>query len=1186
MECPRCGEHNLEGAKFCNDCGQPLTAICRSCAHANPPGSRFCNHCGEALAPAPQVVTTSFRSPETFTPKHLAEQILASRGALEGERKRVTVLFADLKGSMELLADRDPEDARRLLDPVLERMIEAVHRYEGTVNHVMGDGIMALFGAPLAHEDHAVRACYAALRMQDEAKRYADRVRRTDGVPLSIRIGLNSGEVVVRSIGSDLKVDYTAVGQTTHLAARMEQMAMPGSILMAPQTLRLAEGFIEVRSLGPSQVRGLSDPLEVFELVGATPVRSRLEALARGGLTRFVGRDHEIAQVCLSLDRARDAHGQVVAVVGEPGVGKSRLTWEVVHSHHTRGWLVLESRSLSYGKATPYLPLIDLLKGYCRIQNDDDPRSVREKMIGKILALDRMLEPHLPQLLGLLGVAPEGDAARVIDAREQRQRILDAVKRLLLRESQVQPVLVVFEDLHWVDAETQALIDGLVESLPAARVVLLVNYRPEYQHAWTQKTYYRQIRLDPFAPENAEELLSDLLGNAPGLTPLKSLLIERTGGNAFFLEESVHTLVETGALVGGRGTYHAEGPIDAIRVPATVHAMLASRIDRLPQGEKRLLQTAAVVGKDVPHAILEAVADLSAPRLRDGLAHLQAAEFLYETRLFPDLEYTFKHALTHEVAYGSLLQQRRRDVHRCVGEALERLTPERLAELSDVLARHFLEAGILHKGMAYSIGAARRAEVLFAHEEALRHYQHARAAAETLKLAGEIAAIDEEVGDVHTRRAVATPAAESYGRALERTEGRSDRARLKAKIGRVYGLFGDQRGMPYLQEALKELDPAAQQRELAQATAMAGRYCHYAGRHGMSLEYLERARLLAEGLDDPETLALLYGYIASAYFHLARFTDGVEWASRSVEVGERSGFPWALRIGYEYQAESLYLLGRWEESLRFSARNREISTQMGDQSGLAWAYYDTAWILHWKGSLAAALDAAQSALTSAQQAGERRVEVFIKSCLCALHAALGDDKAAGGQGRAAIVLADDLGDPIARAGGGHALAYLHIQQEDWDRASELFEEIDGLLADSDNKFTRLFCGAHTAEALWGSRRFEAALRSSDTALALARAAGSKPYEGLAQRVRGQVLASLERWDEAGAAFDAAAAILEALGARVELGRALYHRAVLHRLNGNGQAMREDAQRALTIFADAGAHRDYSRAERLVEKPLP
>src|SRR5207247_2199638 len=562
---------------------------------------------------------------------------LTSRSALEGERKQVTVLFADLKGWIDLPGERCPEYARRLLDPVLQHMMEAVHRYEGTVSQVMGDGIMALFGAPLAHEDHAVRACYAGLSMQDAVRRYAEDIRRREGITLQIRVGLNSGEVVVRSIGSDLRMDYSAVGQTTHLAARMEQHATPGSVLITPATFRLAEGYVAVKPVGPIRVKGLPDAIEVYELEGARGARRRLQATAARGLTRFVGREVELEQLGQALEQAAAGHGQVVAVVGEPGVGKSRLFHEFTHSHYARDWLILESGSVSYGKATPYLPVIDLLKAYFKIQDRDDQREIREKVTGKLLTLDKSLESTLPAFLALLDVPIDDPTWQALDPSQRRQQTLGAVKRLLLRESQVQPLILLFEDLHWIDSETQAMLESLVESLPTSRLLLLVNYRPEYQYGWANKTYYTQLRLDPLPPESAGEILNSVLGNDHGLQSLKELLIERTEGNPFFLEESVRTLVETTVLVGERGNSHLETKVERTQVPATVQAVLVARIDRLTLEEKQLLQSAAVLGKDVAFPLLQAITDLSEEEVSRALIHLQAAELLYETSLFPDL---------------------------------------------------------------------------------------------------------------------------------------------------------------------------------------------------------------------------------------------------------------------------------------------------------------------------------------------------------------------------------------------------------------------------------------------------------------------------------------------------------------------------------------------------------------------
>ena len=721
---------NRPGAKFCEECAAPMVRSCANCGFQLSPTANFCSECAHptGYASSPTSTKSRFSEPETYTPKHLAEKILVSIGTLEGERKQVTALFADLKGSMELLADRDPEDARKLIDPVIKIMMDAIHHYEGTVNLVMGDGIMALFGAPLAHEDHAVRACYAALRMQESMKHYAADLRRSEGIPIQIRVGLNSGEVVVSSIGSDLKMDYNAIGQTTHLAGRMEQMALPGSILITSGTLTLAEGFIQVSPLGPLAVKGIEEPVEVFEVTGAGTPRSRIEAAVSRGLTRFVGRETELQSVNQALDKAREGRGQVVALVGDPGVGKSRLFWEFIHSQRTHGWLVLESGTASYSKSSVYLPVIDLLKAYFQIESRDDLRKIREKVTGKILSLDRALEPGLPAFLTLLEVPVDDLQWQAMDPPTRRQRTLDALKRLLLRESQVQPLGVALEDLQWIDSETQGLLDSLVESLPTANMLLLVNYRPEYQHGWGGKSYYTQLRIEPLPPESCEQLLEGLIGSDESLVPLKRQLIEQTQGNPFFLEETVRTLEETEFLVGERGFYRLAKPIEGIEVPPTVQAILAARIDRLPPEEKSLLQAAAVIGMEVPLPLLQAIVDITEDGLHRGIAHLQAAEFLYELRLFPDVEYTFTHGLTYQVAYGSLLHDLRKKLHAQIVESIETLYSERIGEQVERLAHHAVCGELWVKAVKYLSEAATRALGRSAHQEAARYFDQALAA--------------------------------------------------------------------------------------------------------------------------------------------------------------------------------------------------------------------------------------------------------------------------------------------------------------------------------------------------------------------------------------------------------------------------------------------------------------------------
>ncbi len=698
MKCSSCQLDNPPGARFCGECATPLASVCAACGAANPADNNFCGQCAASLRPTPPA---RFAAPHTYTPKHLAEKILTSPGVLEGERKTVTVLFADHKGSMERLLERDPEETRELLDPVLELMMEAVHRYEGTVNQVMGDGIMALFGAPLAHEDHAVRASYAALRMQETVAQYAEGLRRAHGADVQIRVGLNSGEVVVRSIGRDLHMDYSAVGHTTHLAGRMQQLARPGTTLLTEATLTSAEGYIEVRALGPTPIRGLAEPIPIFEMVGARSARTRLHASMARGLTRFVGRAAELDELRRACDQAGTGRGQLVAVVGEPGVGKSRLFYEFIRSHRTAGWLVLEATSVSYGKTSPFLPLVDLLKSYFKLSDREETRDIRAKVTGVVITLDEGLKDIIPPLWWLLDALPAGHEFMTLDLGRRREQAVDAVRLVLLRESRDQPLLLVFEDLHWIDAETQTLLDVLVESLPTASALFAVNYRPEYQHNWASKTYYRQLRIDALPRESAEALLVPLLGDHEELRPLQRLLIERTEGNPLFLEESVRSLVETEVLVGEPGAYRLGKDPIAIQVPATVQAILAARIDRLAPEDKQLLQAASVIGKDVPWAVLLETTEQPEDELRLGLARLQAAEFVYEARLFPAPEYTFKHALTHEVAYGSVLQERRRAIHARLVPVIERLYADRLWEHVDRLAHHAFRGEVWGKALHY-----------------------------------------------------------------------------------------------------------------------------------------------------------------------------------------------------------------------------------------------------------------------------------------------------------------------------------------------------------------------------------------------------------------------------------------------------------------------------------------------------
>ena len=702
---------------------------------------------------------------------------------------------------------------------------------------------------------------------------------------------------------------------------------------------------MRVTALGPVPVKGLVEPMEVFELTGVTTLRRRLQAAAARGLTRFVGRQHELDALRQALAQAQAGHGQVVALVGEAGVGKSRLVYEFVHAHPTPGWLVLESASVSYGKATPYFPVLDLLRRYCHVEDQDDARTVRAKVTGQVLTLDEALQDTLPALLSLLEVLPEDSPFRSLDPPQRRQRTLQALKRVLLRESQVQPLLLVFEDLHWIDAETQALLDSLVESLPTARLLLLVNYRPEYQHGWGSKTYYTQLRLDPLPPASADEFLQALLGDDPSLAPLKQLLIARTEGNPFFLEESVRTLVETGVLVGEPGAYRLAQALPTIQVPATVQAVLAARIDRLPPEEKRLLQTAAVIGTEVPLPLLQAIADLPEVTLHRGLAHLQAAEFLYETRLFPEPEYTFKHALTHEVAYGSLLLERRRGLHARIVEALEALAPERGAEQVERLAHHALRGEVWDKAVTYCQQAGARAndraafhEAVAAFEQALQALAHLPEHGDTrglaielrLALAFSLAPLAE-----NGRRLALLGEAEALARALD------DRARLGrvlAGMAAVRRLTGDLEGA--IVAGQQALDLAAVLGESAvqvEASYRLAQIYHAIGDFGRAAELLRRSVEAADresGMASTNFRIQSQAWLAQTLSALGAFAEGRGHGEEALRLATLAGRGATPVIAHGYLGHLYLAQGDLEPAIRVLEQGLALCRASGNRNVL------------------------------------------------------------------------------------------------------------------------------------------------------------------------------------------------------------------------------------------------------------
>jgi class 3 adenylate cyclase/tetratricopeptide (TPR) repeat protein len=851
MRCAACNRENRDGRRFCAECGVALSLVCAGCGAVNNPDERFCGRCGSKLivpsgAPNAKPIPTIESSPSELS---------------DGERKTVTALFADIKGSMDLIEDLDPEEARGTIDPALQIMAEAVLHYGGHVVQSTGDGVFALFGAPVAYEDHAQRALYAALRMQEEVRRHADRLGAEGKPPVQVRLGINTGEAVLRTVATGAsRSEYTPVGYAVSLAARIQGLAPIGSIAVAEPTQKLCEGYFTFKAMGARQVKGATEPVNMYEVTGLGPLRTRLQRSASRGLTKFVGREAQMATMRHALDQTKVGHGQVVGVVGEAGVGKSRLFHELKTVAQDQ-CLVLETFSVSHGKATSYLPIAALLTNYFEIASSDDQRKRREKVTGKVLALDRKMEDTLPVFFALLAIAEahamQNGVVAVDDApRITAERTVEAIARLLLRESTNQLLMIVFEDLHWIDSETQAVLDSIVERLATAKILLLVNYRPEYSHQWSGKTYYTHLRLEPLGKENASEMLDALLPTrsvSEELNDLKRQIIERTEGNAFFMEEMVQGLLEQGVLERIDGAVVLKGSPRTAQIPATVKAMLAARIDRLSSEDKALLQTMAVVGREFPAALLQAVASRPEDELNASIAALQNAEFVYEQPAPTGVEYVFKHALTQEVAYGTMLIESRKGLHERTGQAIETLFHDRLTDHYSELAHHYVRSGNVSKAIEYLHRSGQQAAERAAYGDATAQFTSA------LKLLGSATSPDPS-------RELAIQI--DLGESLRRSQGPSSPETERA-----------------FARALELCHVVDEPRLRFRALLGAASSHTDAARYGAARDLINEILALAEQAGDREMLAAAYHRRG---FSSARLATSRRWLERALSVWDSS----------------------------------------------------------------------------------------------------------------------------------------------------------------------------------------------------------------------------------------------------------------------------------------------------------
>ncbi len=1041
MRCPRCQAENREGRRFCAECGGFFALGCPACGFSNELGEKFCGGCGRLLG-APGRASPSFASPRTYTPKHLAEKILTSRSALEGERKQVTVLFCDLANSTALAERLGPEGMHTLLNRFFELSLAEVHRYEGTVNQFLGDGFMALFGAPIAYEDHARRAVLAALGVRQVVGE-----RRPElGVDLAVRMGLNTGLVVVGSIGDNLRMDYTAVGDTTNLAARLQQLAKPGAILVSEATARLIRRSVRLEPVGVVSVKGKAEPVAASAVLALRPRRSPLEEAGERALSRFVGRERELTMLRERLGLTESGQGQVVGIVGEPGVGKSRLLYEFCRAIAARRVTYLEGRCLSFGSVIPYLPVLDILRSNCGIAEGEPPQAVTVKVRAALEEVGMDAEEGAPYLLQLLGTREGAERLGLLSPETIRGRTMETLRQLSLKGSRRRPLVFAIEDLHWIDRSSEEYLASLVESLAGAPILLLTTYRPGYRPSWMDRSYATQIALPPLAPEESLSVVQSVLQREPLPAPVAHAILKKAEGNPFFLEELARAVVE-----------HPD--LGAVAVPDTIQGVLMARIDRLSEAPKRLLQTASVLGREFSLRLLRAVwAWPGEPE--PLLAELRRLEFVYEQTGAEEPGYSFKHALTQEVAYDSLLTPHRQALHAAAGRALEGLSPDE--KPNGLLAHHFRAAGDLERALDCHARAADAARKVYATREALGHYT---AAVEVATLLGRSRG-DPVVSRLYLRRGQVSAqsgdiagARADFETALAGARATGDRTtemHALDELGFLLAGAADYReAVPRLEAALRMAeslgDGPAQVTILSRLSIVSSNRCEF----DRGLEYAHRAIGLARELGDGRALAIAMDSLLLASVPIADFATIDETARQLVEIHRSHGDLWYLQFAFVQWSYVPMGAGRWQEALarvdealavnrRIGDRGNEpmylafqcwinlsrgeyaraltegrraveVATELGHVEWIAWGETFLGWVLYELGAPAEAVRHLREGLEAAERSGALLHAVNCAGHLAWAHRLAGDEAAARAAANRAEALMSQVRAPAGRA---------------------------------------------------------------------------------------------------------------------------------------------------------------------------
>jgi adenylate cyclase len=1062
MTCPECHQANREGARFCDHCGTRLLVQCPACGTALRPAARFCDECGHAVGSAPGGRPDAARSdgtgaadgppprpPAGYTPKHLADKILRSRSALEGERKLVTVLFGDCAGFTALSSRLDPEELHNLMDGCFQRVLEAVHRYEGTVNQFTGDGIMALFGAPIAHEDHAVRAVAAALAIQNALCEYGAAVRAERGLDFALRIGLNTGPVVVGRIGDDLRMDYTAQGETVNLAARLQGATAPGGILVSESTHRLVSGYFVTEETGPLELKGFSRPVRGFTVTGQRTRRARFDTALERGLTPLIGRTTELALLRASVDKARGGRGHAVSLVGEAGVGKSRLAWELREQLRGTPVTYLEGHGLPHTQALPLHLVVQLLEANFRIEDGEPERSKIEKVEAGVHRLDPGLEWTIPYLKHLLSLPAEHLEAAGLDQAQRKRRLTEAVRALTLRGAQNRPLVLVIEDLQWVDASSEEYLASLVDGIAAYPVLLLATHRSGYTPPWQDRPVHQRVTLDPLSEDETLRMVRQLLADS-GLAPtVEAIIAQRAEGNPLFVEELIAYLRDRGP----RDQPLAEG-----EVPATIHDLLTARLDRLPDSLKHTLQLASVLGREFPAPLLEAMAPPGHDLARD-LAELMRLDLLRETELFPVVRYSFSHLLIQEVAYQGLLLKSRTELHGRAGRALEELYADRPEDVVEALAEHHAKGPDRARAVRYLVRAGERAAGLFAYPEAAAYFERAAGALESGEAAdGQRSMILERLGDTADAQGAVTEALARWEAALAvlGPAGHPRRAAdLHRKMGGAHWDAGQRdQALAHLDRGLAALGDDRENLEAARLYQELGRIHFRLGAQEEAMEWAERALALGERLNAPDVVAHAYNTTGVVLARADKLEEGAAFVRRSLETALANRLGSVACRAYTNLAV-MYATLDPVRSAGYCREGLALAQQIGDQLQQSWLYCALAGgHCTLAGDYEEGVKAAAAAAELDQRLGQRNHLPIPLILRAQIYQCRGDYQRSGQSYREALAVAEAVGEPQLLFPCYEGLATLAIEEGDeteaeaWLAKSRHVKELTGWSSDT------------------------------------------------------------------------------------------------------------------------------------------